>query len=834
MKEQERYHKFRLYGGYACLGAIGFAVAAVFGWYYQIELLTKFHASLPNMQPNTALGIILAALAIGAKLSPSSPVKKLLVLSAGFVVTALGLLTLGEYFFQADFGIDTLLLGEYAGENVYPGRPAPQTAFNFLLIGLAIIFPQTQKASKWRILLVLAAAFNTILAVNGYFFSANEFFGFPVFEPAIGMAAPTGLSFLLLCAALTVCFAPQTGFDLFLSSTRSGWMARKVILAVILAPPLIGLVTRIGYNIGLYEYDGQVALFTVGILSFILYATWKTALQSEAEELKAQELFEELRKAREEIESLVEGASDGIFIADLEGRYRSVNQAGARMLGYQPEELIGKTILDLLRFEDRDKLEVSKQHLLKPGNIHVADWKLRTKGGDFLDVEVSAKILSDGRWLGIARDVSARKRAETALMESEQKFRFLDKLGGRLLEGFEPSEIIETFAKMVVAEVADGASIRLLDESGNFQLATLKHKYPEQEESIRVLGEKVTSSETVQAWIAEVLESGKPKVFDPEQKFPSEEKHGKFPFEYDLVRLGVTSYALFPLVSRGNILGMASFLMDVSKRKISERDMVFFSSICARLSLKLENATLYQKQVEAVAAREGMIMIVSHDLKNPIMSVKLALETFRRVGWENSQTREKLLKIIDNAVTDMETLVFELLDLGKIQSGIFSVSKEKTNFEEVASAALASFELRANLKNAQLVADIERDMPLVFCDGPRIGQVLSNLIGNAVKFTPVGGEVRLSAKREGENVFVQVSDTGPGIAVEHREHVFEPFWQGPAGKTGGSGLGLAIAQGIAKAHGANIQISERVGGGSVFSFSLPVYKQRDLYSSVIH
>ena len=117
---------------------------------------------------------------------------------------------------------------------------------------------------------------------------------------------------------------------------------------------------------------------------------------------------------------LMEQASDGIFIADLEGRYIDVNSAGAKMLGYTPAEIIGKTIMDLISKDDVKRLWKERKYMLK-GNVRVSEWQLKRKDGRYIPVEVSAKILPDGRWQGFVRDITERKLHEEAILLLNKK-----------------------------------------------------------------------------------------------------------------------------------------------------------------------------------------------------------------------------------------------------------------------------------------------------------------------------------------------------------------------------------------------------------------------------
>ncbi len=135
---------------------------------------------------------------------------------------------------------------------------------------------------------------------------------------------------------------------------------------------------------------------------------------------------------------------------------------------------------------------------------------------------------------------------------------------------------------------------------------------------------------------------------------------------------------------------------------------------------------------------------------------------------------------------------------------------------------IESFKLLADDKRLTVEMDLPAGLPDVRVDTYRIGQVISNLLGNAIKFTPQGGTIRVSAHQQENEVVVSVADTGPGISVEHLPKIFDWFWQAQGTKHMGSGLGLSIAKGIVEAHGGRIWVESELGKGSLFSFSLPV------------
>src|SRR5262249_29766967 len=135
---------------------------------------------------------------------------------------------------------------------------------------------------------------------------------------------------------------------------------------------------------------------------------------------------------------------------------------------------------------------------------------------------------------------------------------------------------------------------------------------------------------------------------------------------------------------------------------------------------------------------------------------------------------------------------------------------------------IEGFRLLADEKRQALQMDLPVSLPDVAIDAHRIGQVISNLVGNAIKFTPEGGTVRVSARQQDNEIIVRVEDTGPGIPVEHLQKIFDWFWQAEGSKQMGTGLGLSIAKGIVEAHGGRIWAESHFGKGASFSFTLPL------------
>jgi signal transduction histidine kinase len=177
---------------------------------------------------------------------------------------------------------------------------------------------------------------------------------------------------------------------------------------------------------------------------------------------------------------------------------------------------------------------------------------------------------------------------------------------------------------------------------------------------------------------------------------------------------------------------------------------------------------------------------------------------------------------IQRSTDRMEALIADLLDFARIQSGTFSVAPSANKLSRVVMPVIDRLRALAEAKRQTLEVDLPVSLPHVAVDSHRIGQVVSNLVSNAIKFTPQEGAIRISSHQRDREIVVSVADTGPGIPQEYLSKIFDRFWRAPGTKEKGSGLGLSIAKGIVQAHGGTIWAESQLGKGSSFFFTLPL------------
>jgi len=214
---------------------------------------------------------------------------------------------------------------------------------------------------------------------------------------------------------------------------------------------------------------------------------------------------------------------------------------------------------------------------------------------------------------------------------------------------------------------------------------------------------------------------------------------------------------------------------------------------------------------------------VSHELRTPIASINLLVETLQRGAMTDPQAGPHFLHRIEVETQAMARLVEELLELSRLETGVLSLRLDSVNLEELLQEVINRLAPTATEKSIAVELDLQESLPPARADLKRIEQVLMNLVHNAIKFTPAGGQVLLRARRQGRGIYVEVADTGMGLDADDAARVFERFYKVDKGRNRaeGAGLGLAIAKHLLELHGSHLEVVSDVGRGSRFSFALP-------------
>lgn len=255
---------------------------------------------------------------------------------------------------------------------------------------------------------------------------------------------------------------------------------------------------------------------------------------------------------------------------------------------------------------------------------------------------------------------------------------------------------------------------------------------------------------------------------------------------------------------------------DLSPRRIALR--IRFAIRIGRAERELQKSLRAANQ--AARARDDVLAVVSHDLRNPLHAIVLACDSLR---YETSTKGQGYIATIERQVQRAERLITDLLEASAIENGVLTLARASVDAASIVRQAAADHELLAKESGGKITAKLPGGSTLVSADRDRVLQVLGNLIGNALKHAR-GAPIEISLERNGKDAIIAVRDDGPGITDSELPHVFDRYWHGRT-KKGGAGLGLAIAKGIINAHGGQIAVASKQGGGAKFSFTLPLAPQ---------
>jgi signal transduction histidine kinase len=217
-----------------------------------------------------------------------------------------------------------------------------------------------------------------------------------------------------------------------------------------------------------------------------------------------------------------------------------------------------------------------------------------------------------------------------------------------------------------------------------------------------------------------------------------------------------------------------------------------------------------------------MMGVVSHDLRNPVAAVKMLSRTLLQSNENGGPQARESIELISQAAEQMDALIRDLLDVNRLDAGRLTISAMPVDPSVLLTDSLQTLRPLVEEKGIALDLQIETALPKVTADRERIQQTLSNLVGNAIKFSPAGSKIAVVARRDDQDVIISVLDNGKGIAAEQLPRVFDRYWQSSRTDRQGAGLGLAIAKGIIEAHGGKIWIDSRPGEGTTASFTLPL------------
>jgi signal transduction histidine kinase/DNA-binding NarL/FixJ family response regulator len=415
------------------------------------------------------------------------------------------------------------------------------------------------------------------------------------------------------------------------------------------------------------------------------------------------------------------------------------------------------------------------------------------------------------------QQAAARRHAE----EAEQRARFLAEASRVLTASFDYQTTLGTLARLCVATLADFCIVDVLEGDGGLTRVGCAHANPEQEDQLQQLG-RFSSAVNPEHPVLREMREGR-SVLIPELAPPLLDQimvDGEH--RVLMTTLAPRSVMCVPLVASGRTLGVMVLCSTSVGRRYDTDDLELAEELARRASLAIENARLFHEARQATRARDEMLAIVAHDLRNPLNTISMGSQLLEEVVDSTRTLEHRQIQVIQRSVRRMTELIQDLLDIKRIESGRLPVEPRQEDLGALVREALEILRPQANARELQLSAELPA-LPPVLADPARVQQLISNLVGNAIKFTQHGGVITVRAELEPDanEILVVVTDSGAGIPAEHLPHVFGHYWQANRGDRRGIGLGLAIAKGIVEAHGGRIWVRSKEGEGSSFFFTLP-------------
>jgi PAS domain S-box-containing protein len=518
--------------------------------------------------------------------------------------------------------------------------------------------------------------------------------------------------------------------------------------------------------------------------------------------------------------AIVTISADAIICVDESQRVIFFNEGAETVFGYSQAEIIGQPLELLIPHRYRKahpaqvrqfgNSEVRARRMGERGQI----FGLRRSGEEFPAEAAISHLESNGQsvYSVVLRDVTERKRA----LEAQE---FLARAGERLAGSLGEHETFQTITALAVSLLAD-ASVVNSYRGGEFHAVAVSHVEPQRAAEIERSRAEHPIDSSGNHPVAQVIRTGHTLTWSSADDSP--ESVSVREEVTDIFDVPPSAAILAPLVARGIPLGVLSFYRE--KGSYDRNDVFLAEELARRAALAIDNARLYDQVTSGVRARDDMIGIVSHDLRNPVNAIKMLTGVMLERHGKDSLTSDMVdyASIIRQAAEQMDGLIRDLLDVTRIEAGRLAVNLQRENTEELLSDALRTLAPVAAQKNIALRLNAPDDLPDVLADRERVAQTLSNLVGNAVKFSPEKTEITVRVAVLDTELVISVSDTGSGMTSEQLGHAFDRFWQSSRTDRQGAGLGLAITKGIVEAHGGRIWAESSAGAGSTFYFTLPI------------
>jgi len=519
---------------------------------------------------------------------------------------------------------------------------------------------------------------------------------------------------------------------------------------------------------------------------------------------------------------IVEIASDAVICMDAFQRITFFNKGAEAIFGYAPEEIIGQRIETLIpeRYRANHPRQVAEFGRSKVKARRMGERReiagLRKGGEEFPAEAAISQVHHDDEviYAVVLRDVSVRKRFE-------QREKFLAEAGERLAASFGSTETLTQVARLAIPAIADGCILENRVPTG-FLAGATAHVDPAIEEvldDVCFAGARIPPKTHP---LIEILNKRAPVLLQSNAASRLLETSSLPAYMKAIEAMNPESALFLPLVAREQLIGALTLFRGAGRGRFDGDDLQFAEDLARLAALALDNARLHDTVRASLRSRDEMVGVVSHYLRNPVAAVKMLSRTLlKNDGADAKQSRDSL-ELIAQAAEQMDALIRDLLDVNRLDAGKLSIAPVAVDPSTLLTDSLQTLRPLVDEKGIHLDLQIESGLPKVMADRERIQQALSNLVGNAIKFSQSGSKIVVLVRKDSDGVVISVLDEGKGIAADQLPRVFDRYWQSSRTDRQGAGLGLAIAKGIVETHGGRIWIESKPGAGTIASFTLPV------------
>lgn len=528
--------------------------------------------------------------------------------------------------------------------------------------------------------------------------------------------------------------------------------------------------------------------------------------------------------------AIVETSDDAIVSKDLNGIVLSWNQAAERMFGYTAEEMIGTSIRRIIPADRQSEEDTVLASIRAGRRVDHFETIRRARDGRLLPVSltVSPILDADGTVIGaskIARDISDRKRAEQQAARTTQRDAFLANATLTLSNSLDYEETLGALSYLAVPYLGDYCAFDVVNTEGGIVRVATAHVVPGKAQAAEDLRARYDDDDASTSPRSVIRTRTKSFVREVTDQMIVASARGDEERLARIRSLGLVSYLCIPMMAHDRVLGAMTVANAESGRRFTDEDVRTAEDLATRAALAVETAQSYQQLQSANRLKDEFLATLSHELRTPLNAVL----GYARMLQSGAITQEKVpqaLEVIDRNAGALAQIVEDVLDVSRIVLGKARLKVEPTDVAAVVEDAVATVKPAADAKGLTLKCYLGHGTTTVSGDHSRLQQVVWNILSNAVKFTPRGGQIDVRVTQNDSHVDVVVRDTGIGFPASFHPHVFERFRQAESGTTrlhGGLGLGLAIARHIIEMHGGTIEAaSDGEGKGATFTLSLPL------------